>query len=179
MKKRVFQLGIYLPNIRVEGEYNLQGKVLILPLLGNGPAKIHLSEYNAQHTGSRIQLTTTKTTLSVLPLTVSSDQRPYPVLSFTSQLIETLAEADQDTLQVALVVHANLLGCDVAVLSERFATLRRVAVREVKHCLTADERITVFRNVANHSPKHTASRHRRSECSTQSLNKLASCRVLY
>lgn len=61
MKKRVFQLGIYLPNIRVEGEYNLQGKVLILPLLGNGPAKIHLSEYNAQQTGSRIQLTITNT----------------------------------------------------------------------------------------------------------------------
>ncbi|GFG32731.1 hypothetical protein Cfor_03349, partial [Coptotermes formosanus] len=42
MKKRLLQLGVYLPDIRVEGEYNLQGRVLILPLLGNGPAKIHL-----------------------------------------------------------------------------------------------------------------------------------------
>jgi hypothetical protein len=48
MKKRLFQLGIYLPQIRVEGQYNLQGKVLILPLLGNGPAKINLSEYSGQ-----------------------------------------------------------------------------------------------------------------------------------
>jgi hypothetical protein len=48
MKKRLLQLGVYLPDIRVEGEYNLQGRVLILPLLGNGPAKIHLSEYSGQ-----------------------------------------------------------------------------------------------------------------------------------
>jgi hypothetical protein len=52
MKNRMFQLGIYLPQIRVEGQYNLQGKVLILPLLGNGPAKIHLSEYSGQYSGS-------------------------------------------------------------------------------------------------------------------------------
>lgn len=42
MKRRLLQLGVYLPNIHVEGEYNLQGKVLLLPLVGNGPAKIHL-----------------------------------------------------------------------------------------------------------------------------------------
>jgi hypothetical protein len=52
MKNRMFQLGIYLPQIRVEGQYNLQGKVLILPLLGNGPAKINLSEYSGQYSGS-------------------------------------------------------------------------------------------------------------------------------
>jgi hypothetical protein len=46
MKNRLFDLGVYLPDIRIEGEYNLQGKVLILPLLGNGPAKVHLSEYS-------------------------------------------------------------------------------------------------------------------------------------
>jgi hypothetical protein len=48
MKNRLFELGVYLPDIRIEAEYNLQGKVLILPLLGNGPAKVHLSEYNAK-----------------------------------------------------------------------------------------------------------------------------------
>jgi hypothetical protein len=53
MKNRLFQLGIYLPQIRVEGQYNLQGKVLILPLLGNGPAKIILSEYSGQYSGTR------------------------------------------------------------------------------------------------------------------------------
>ncbi|XP_023709316.2 protein takeout [Cryptotermes secundus] len=42
MKNRLFELGVYLPDIRIEAEYNLQGKVLILPLLGNGPAKVHL-----------------------------------------------------------------------------------------------------------------------------------------
>jgi hypothetical protein len=46
MKKRLFQLWIHPPQIRVEGQYNLQGKVLILPLLGNGPVKINLSEYS-------------------------------------------------------------------------------------------------------------------------------------
>jgi hypothetical protein len=48
MMSRLFELGVYLPDIRIEAEYNLQGKVLILPLLGNGPAKVHLSEYNAK-----------------------------------------------------------------------------------------------------------------------------------
>jgi hypothetical protein len=51
MKKRLLQLGIYLPHTRVEGQYNLQGKVLILPLLGNGPAKLYLSEYSGQYSG--------------------------------------------------------------------------------------------------------------------------------
>ena len=56
MKDRLFRLGIYLPQIRAEGQYNLQGKVLILPLLGNGPAKIHLREYNEQYSGSGTQM---------------------------------------------------------------------------------------------------------------------------
>ena len=52
MKNGLFRLGIHLPQIRAEGQYNLQGKVLILPLLGNGPAKINLSEYSGQSSGS-------------------------------------------------------------------------------------------------------------------------------
>jgi hypothetical protein len=46
MERRVFNLGIFLPNIRIEADYDLQGKVLILPLLGNGPAKVNLGECN-------------------------------------------------------------------------------------------------------------------------------------
>jgi hypothetical protein len=58
MKKRVFELGVFLPEIRIEADYDLQGKVLILPLLGNGPATVTLGEYNilthgCLHTHSR------------------------------------------------------------------------------------------------------------------------------
>ncbi|KDR14108.1 Protein takeout [Zootermopsis nevadensis] len=42
MDRRVFELGVFLPEIRIESDYNLQGKVLILPLIGNGPAKVNL-----------------------------------------------------------------------------------------------------------------------------------------
>ncbi|XP_069682370.1 protein takeout-like [Periplaneta americana] len=42
MKNGVFGLGAYLPDIRIEADYDLQGKVLILPLVGNGPARVHL-----------------------------------------------------------------------------------------------------------------------------------------
>lgn len=57
MDRRVFELGVFLPEIRIESDYNLQGKVLILPLIGNGPAKINLGEYTAEQEFPKRHLT--------------------------------------------------------------------------------------------------------------------------
>jgi hypothetical protein len=70
MNKRVFELGVFLPDIRIEADYDLQGKVLILPLLGNGPAKVHLGEYTVDQLDlNTLTLTVhSRTGISEIPL---------------------------------------------------------------------------------------------------------------
>nr|CAD7406855.1 unnamed protein product [Timema cristinae] len=43
LKNRIFELGIDIPEILVESEYDLSGKILILPLVGSGEARLRLS----------------------------------------------------------------------------------------------------------------------------------------
>ncbi|CAG2062433.1 unnamed protein product [Timema podura] len=43
LKNRIFELGIDIPEILVESEYDLSGKILILPIVGSGEARLRLS----------------------------------------------------------------------------------------------------------------------------------------
>nr|CAD7579472.1 unnamed protein product [Timema californicum] len=45
LKNRIFELGIDIPEILVESEYDLSGKILILPLVGSGEARLRLCQY--------------------------------------------------------------------------------------------------------------------------------------
>ncbi|XP_063224886.1 protein takeout-like [Bacillus rossius redtenbacheri] len=42
LKNKVFELGMDIPEVRVEADYDLTGKILILPLVGSGDARLRL-----------------------------------------------------------------------------------------------------------------------------------------
>ncbi|KAJ8871822.1 hypothetical protein PR048_028162 [Dryococelus australis] len=43
LKNKIFELSIDIPEVRVEADYDLTGKILILPLIGFGDARLRLS----------------------------------------------------------------------------------------------------------------------------------------
>lgn len=44
LKDNIFNFGIDLPLLDIDSHYNLVGKILVLPLVGNGPCKLNLKD---------------------------------------------------------------------------------------------------------------------------------------
>jgi len=45
LDKNRLDIGLFIPTIKVESKYDLKGKLLLLPLVGVGDAKLYLSKY--------------------------------------------------------------------------------------------------------------------------------------
>jgi Haemolymph juvenile hormone binding protein (JHBP). len=48
LKRNKLDIGLFIPTIKVDATYDLKGKLLLLPLVGVGHAKLHLSKSKLQ-----------------------------------------------------------------------------------------------------------------------------------
>lgn len=51
LNRKVYSLGVHIPMIRVDADYTIEGNILLLPLVGDGAARLHLRK--THHRGER------------------------------------------------------------------------------------------------------------------------------
>lgn len=42
LNRRVYSVGVQIPNLRIDADYSIEGNILLLPLVGEGAARLNL-----------------------------------------------------------------------------------------------------------------------------------------